>query len=166
MNEDKPESPSPKKTDSEGAENLDQNANTEFAEIFEEMVDLMQFAIQSSVEDVKGPLPRDLEEKLAKLENDVDIFCRLNEQIVNSNKILNQSPDHPQDALSGMSRRERTIYERSQDLAPKVSEKIELLKKHLKELADKGVSSEPPISNEERKKRYKRFGMREKWKKM
>src|SRR5437879_4248067 len=98
MKEDNSKNP-PQKKDSEGEsesqESLAARANSEFAHVFEEMVDIMQFAVQNSVEDIKFPLPKDIEERLAKLESDVDLFCRLNEAIANSKKLKSEAQISP-----------------------------------------------------------------------
>ncbi len=134
-------------------------ANDDFMHLFDEMNDLLQFALDNSDSTVKGILPKNLEDQLTKLEHDVDEFCRLNEAIINKK-------DKPLiDPLLTMTRRERAIYDRSKNLTAKAEEKVEVIKQFLNSFSSRGAINKE-LTPEQRKKKFKGFGTRDKWKRM
>jgi hypothetical protein len=133
-------------------------ADMEFVHIFEEMSDILQYALENADKNIKIPLPKSLEDQMLKLENDVEEFCRMNDELIAKEK----KPEI--DPYLNMSQREKEVYDRSKVLVKRAEEKIAIIKDFLRTVASKGLEIEN--SPEEKKKHYKRFGLREKWKKM
>lgn len=132
----------------------------DFARIFEEMVDLLKFTVDNSDSKVVPILPKDIEDKLAKLESDIEDFCELNKAIAaaKGDSLLEKV-----DPLEGMSLHERMVYERSEELLLEAEEKRKLIEVELENAKASGKDFDTP---EMRKKKFKRFGIRTKWNKM
>ncbi len=133
-------------------------SSAEFLHVFEEMSDLLQYALENAEGNIKVPLPKNLEEQMVKLEHDVEEFCRMNEAIMSVDK------DSKDETILNMPKREKEVFDRSKKLVSKAEEKIAVIKEFLRTAATKGLDVES--SPEKRKEQFKRFGLREKWKKM
>lgn len=135
-----------------------------FAHIFEEMVDLLQLTVDSAETIPTGPLSKDIESKLSKLEKEVDEFCNLNLAITHkARKEMASKP--PVDPLEAMTKRERRIFERSKRVVAEAEEKIKWIEKQLGAISAQGSLSSIDHNTEEgRKKLFKRYGLRKKWK--
>ena len=132
-------------------------ADMDFVHLFEEMADLLQYSLENAEGNIKVPLPKNLETQMAKLENDIDEFCRINAAIVAKQEKSVQSP-------LDMPKREKEVFDRSKNLVSKAEEKIAALKDFLQTAASQGMDVES--SPEQLKKQFKKFSLREKWKKM
>ena len=142
-------------------ENSPEGQGAEFANIFGEMVDLLQFALDNASKEGK-PLSKELEAQLSKLEADVEDFCRLNKALSAKAK-ENSAKNATSDPLDILTHRERNIYERSQKLLDEAEERIKFLEKQLADAAAKGAAR-----SEEHGfvKKLKRISQRKKWNKM
>jgi small-conductance mechanosensitive channel len=129
-------------------------AKKAFKDVFENMVDLLQFAVDNSNTEVKpGRLPKDIEARLAQLEKEVDAFCAINNQ--GADKITSEFEQQ-----NNLSDDEKPIFERSKRVIREAEEKIAELDEVLKEQSKSG---KPVNTDEEVKKKYKRFGRQKRW---
>jgi len=147
MNDEEPKSP----------EEALSEENLEFIHLFEQMADLLQFTLENSEKSIKVPLPKVLEDQLVQLERNVDTFCKLN------NAVITDYKKPAIDPRLNMTKRELEVYDRSKSLVVQAEEKIAVIKNFLRTASAKGQIETTP---EEKKKHFKRYGQREKWKKM
>src|SRR5215203_4610058 len=116
----------------------------EFLKIFEEMNNLAQFVLDNADKEIPGILPKNLDEQLKKLEQDVDEFCRVNEALLENYKRPVFDPP--------MKQRQQEIYDRSKKLLVKVEDKLITVKGFLTDFVNKKGHIEGNLSSEERKK--------------
>ena len=138
----------------------------DFANLFEDVVELLQFAVDSDGKsDPAAILPKNLEDKLAQLERDVDAFCEVNAAIVEAAK--GNGKIVPIDPMEMLTPQERALLERSKELVAEAEEKRRLFNLELDAAKASGkLQLDNLDSAATRKKKFKRFGIRSKWEKL
>lgn len=124
-----------------------------FEKLFEEMNDLLQFTLEN-IDRPPQRIPKDIEKRLAELEQSVDEFCESNEKFIQRSI----EAGHGRTNTNHLTPSERQQLARSQGLTAQANAKIEDLSKNR--------SDEPKaIENEtDRRKHFKRITRNQSWK--
>lgn len=120
------------------------NDPNSFTRLFEEMADMLQTALELAEAKFDNDLPKELEDMLAKLENDVEVFCQLNATLIEEAKMRGENAA----TLEHLSKQEKRILERTKKLVADAE------KKH-KEFA--AIKFDPSLLAKDRKKHLKRL---------
>lgn len=126
------------------------NPERNFEQLFEEITDLLQFAIENVDHPIKREPPKDLLSTLDQLEKDVQTFCERNDRFI----ALSIDKGEARKDTAHLTKNEQRLLQRAEKLSEEAQEKIKLLENQAAAMNKKSKN----ISDaQERRKHFKRI---------
>lgn len=149
-----------------------------FEQIFDQVVNILELAVSKADQPPRERVPSDLYNRLNKLERDVDLFCKMNRDIIikTRKEAMQRSSSDNLPEVQPMTKEEEKIIKRAQKLLQDAEKKRLEMERARNELknpeirkesapkSQKTLDDEEKAAAQERRKKFKRVGANKKWK--